>query len=366
MRKRLLGYIRCPITGTAFELYPLDLIARDGEEDVRHGVLKSQEGGHLFPILQGVPILLPDSFPPAFLDRYAEPLAKTVGPVPRSATRQANLQWSFSGEWETFFDKDLDTTWGWTARQRLEMLFQEAQVDPNQLKGALVCDAGCGNGLLSEAISSLGATVIGIDYSTSVFQAEAHRRSPHVHFVRGDLQSPPLAPAAFDLIISNGVLHHTRSTRATFERVAELVRPGGRFYLWLYRRSRNLKLRFLELRDRLLRPVCSRLPRLLREGVVRLDAAFLWLLTNIIERKERVSYKDLLISSYDTLTPRYAWRHHTPFEVACWFFEKGFAAPSLTHWDNPFGFGMVAQKRPLADTPGVNFGLKPPVRRRYA
>jgi SAM-dependent methyltransferase/uncharacterized protein YbaR (Trm112 family) len=364
MRHQLLEYLRCPVSGEPFDLLPFETASAAGEEDVRFGILMSQESGHLYPILGGVPSLLPESFPREFLSRFAKEIADHLGPVPATLSRQANIKWSFSAEWEKFFDKDQETTWGWTTQERLEMLIQETQLSPDAFRGALVCDAGCGNGKLTEAITALGATVIGIDYSTSVFHAEQRRCSKNVHFVRGDLLAAPLAPGIFDVIISNGVLHHTRSTRDAFDKVANLVRPEGHFYLWLYRRSRDLKARLVRLRDNFVRPVCARLPRPLRDAAVHVDAGCMWVLTRLFGKRRRHTYKEILITSYDGLTPRYAWMHHTPTEVACWFFEKGFSAPALTHWDNPAGFGMVARKKPLADTPGLNYG-RPNAFRRY-
>src|SRR5476649_408477 len=96
-------------------------------------------------------------------------------------------------------------------------------------RGALVCDGGCGNGLLIQAVADLGATAIGIDKSTSVYAVEAARRSDRVHYVRGDLTAPPFSPRLFDLIFSSGVLHYSPSTKQAFSRVAELVKPDGRF-----------------------------------------------------------------------------------------------------------------------------------------
>jgi 2-polyprenyl-3-methyl-5-hydroxy-6-metoxy-1,4-benzoquinol methylase len=80
----------------------------------------------------------------------------------------------------------------------------------------LLLDAGCGNGQLSEELSKLAAIVSAMDYSTNVFVAEKFRRSPHIHFVQGDLQAPPFEADTFDSIISDGVFHHTPDTHKTF------------------------------------------------------------------------------------------------------------------------------------------------------
>ena len=42
--------------------------------------------------------------------------------------------------------------------------------------------------------------------------------------------------------------------------------------------------------------------------------------------------------------------------TAAWFHDAGYSAPVLTHWDNPYGFGLVATKERQAVTPGINYG----------
>ena len=66
-----------------------------------------------------------------------------------------------------------------------------------------------------------------------------------MHFLRGDLLSPPLKLDSFDAAISIGVLHHTPCTRRTFDQVARLVKPGGRFYVWLYRKPDGIVRRYI-------------------------------------------------------------------------------------------------------------------------
>lgn len=69
---------------------------------------------------------------------------------------------------------------------------------------------------------------------------------------------------------------------------------------------------------------------------------------------KRVDKNKLLITIYDSVTPR--WRHyHTPDEISRWFFEAGFGPLSLTHWDTNLGFGALGIKIPLKKTPGVHF-----------
>jgi SAM-dependent methyltransferase len=267
----------------------------------------------------------------------------------------ATNHWSFSSEWESHFNYKLRKTWGWTLEGRAEQFCLEMEVHPNELNGQLILDAGCGNGQLSEEISQAGATVVAMDFSTSVFYAERNRRSSKVHFVQGDLQKPPFSFDAFDLIYSSGVLHHTPDTYDTFVEVAQLVRPGGRFYVWLYRRpegfvGRCLVLPFVDL----LRTCISRVPRRPQRWLVCAYAFALMRWHKILGKRQDLLWEERVIVAYDTLTP--LWRYcHTPWEVSQWFFSNGFSSPTLTHWDNPNGFGVVATRQPQHNTPGSNY-----------
>ena len=58
------------------------------------------------------------------------------------------------------------------------------------------------------------------------------------------------------------------------------------------------------------------------------------------------------------MTPQWR-RYHTAYELSDWFHKNGFASPVLSHWDNPYGFGLVAIKDSQDATPGIHFGSAP-------
>ncbi len=99
-------------------------------------------------------------------------------------------------------------------------------------------DAGCGGGRYSRVAGEAGGIVVGADHTQAVDRAaELCRHLPNVSFVQADLKQLPLEPASFDLVFSIGVMHHDADTRAVFDAVAKLVKPGGRYAVWLYRRN---------------------------------------------------------------------------------------------------------------------------------
>jgi SAM-dependent methyltransferase/uncharacterized protein YbaR (Trm112 family) len=328
---------------------------RDGEKEIIEGILLSDDGTCAYPILDGIPVMLESSFTRPFLQKHAVEIANDAVLSQINLPEKQKSPWSFSDEWNQHFSANLDKTWGWSVEERLQQFFLETGVDADWCKGKLILDAGCGNGQLSEGISELGANVVGLDYSESVFGAELRRHSSTVHFVQGDLQTPPFQAGTFDLIISNGVFHHTPNTYRTFVEVARLVKQEGRLYLWLYRRSTEPKLRFFARPAiALIRAIASRASPAVQKLIVKSYASVLFAKHKVRGSREDRSRPERLVSAYDSLTPK--WKHyHSPLEVTCWFFLNGYSAPAITHWDNPYGFGMVAEKKAQADTPGVNF-----------
>lgn len=367
MRETLLKILRAPESMECLTLYTFEReeSLQDQEENILEGVLLSNVSRKAYPIVNGVPVLLDSSFTHDFLQKHAEKISRDAILSTLDLSVQDKSPWSFSAEWDQHFSQDLVRTWRWTAGERMLQFLLEANVDPNDCRGKLVLDAGCGNGQLSECLTGLGATVVALDYSHSVFHAEKRRKSSNVHFVRADLQVPPFNIETFDLIISNGVLHHTPDTYKTFVAVAKLVNTGGRFYLWLYRKPEKFFRRYLllPLFD-LIRTVVSRLSSSLQKPVVSGYAFAFYLLHKILGKHKDYAWHERIVDAYDSLTP--IWRHyHTPLEVSCWFFQNGYSPPTITHWDNPSGFGMVAAKKPQKDVPGVNFGSTRVVRRYW-
>jgi SAM-dependent methyltransferase len=54
------------------------------------------------------------------------------------------------------------------------------------------------------------------------------------HFIQMNLFRPCFKAKSFDLVISNGVLHHTSDPFLAFQTISSLVRPGGYLLVGLY------------------------------------------------------------------------------------------------------------------------------------
>jgi SAM-dependent methyltransferase len=103
---------------------------------------------------------------------------------------------------------------------------------------ASILEVGCGTGQMSLFLATLDRLVVGADITRASLElgSRAARRYEvkNVLFVETDLRSPGLKEGAFDVVYSSGVLHHTPDPKASFARIARLVRPGGVIVLGLY------------------------------------------------------------------------------------------------------------------------------------
>ena len=101
--------------------------------------------------------------------------------------------------------------------------------------GEDVLDIGCGAGmdtLIAAQMVGPSGTVTGIDV-TPAMAAKARRSVAEmglttVTIVEGSAEELPFPDAAFDVVISNGVIDLIPDKDAVFSEIARVLRPGGR------------------------------------------------------------------------------------------------------------------------------------------
>ena len=106
---------------------------------------------------------------------------------------------------------------------------------------SVVLDAGCGGGWSSSlwlGPSWSGRLWVGLDVSRAVDVARSRLgRFTNTAFVQGDVMHAPFKPETFDVVLAEGVLHHTPSTERAFASLVPLLRPGGEIMTYVYRRK---------------------------------------------------------------------------------------------------------------------------------
>jgi carbamoyltransferase len=117
-----------------------------------------------------------------------------------------------------------------------------------------VLEVGCGTGQLTNFLGISCRRVVGTDMCrNSLRLGEAFSREHglnRVQFVQMNLFRPVFAPGQFDVVLCNGVLHHTADPYGGFRSILSLVKPGGYIIIGLYNKYGRL---FTDLRRQLFR-----------------------------------------------------------------------------------------------------------------
>lgn len=357
MKRGLLEVLACPLCQG-----PLELRSFEGEEEVKAGLLRSS-CGQWFPIIEHVPRLLLGPLRgdyAGFLARFA-PGLRDPEAAPGASSQ---VQESYSFKWTRMpafgFDRpELGRFYDDWFRRKLG--FSDDEAWQAYLRGKrLVLDAGTGLGAKVETVARINpqARVIGVDLSESVRPAFANtRHRPNADIVQADLHRLPFREGIFDLIISDGVLHHTPDTAKAFQALIPYLGGGGDIAIHVYKKLGPVR----ELCDDLLRAHATKLPgeacwefavpftrfgKALAELKVEIevpeDLPVLGIKAGRYDLQRFIYYQffkafwnpdftfeENTLVNFDWYHPRYAHRH-TEQEVLSWFQEAGLVEVRLS------------------------------------
>jgi SAM-dependent methyltransferase len=155
-------------------------------------------------------------------------------PLVRGVLRFVNAEsyaGSFGYQWHQFDRTQLDHA----GRFKSEPDFiDKTGLGPEDFRGKLVLDVGCGMGRFAEIVTRWGARVVGIDLSVACEVAARNLADREFVALQADVFSLPFAPESFDCIYSMGVLHHTPDCEKAFKNLPQYLKPGGTIAVWLY------------------------------------------------------------------------------------------------------------------------------------
>jgi arsenite methyltransferase len=110
----------------------------------------------------------------------------------------------------------------------------------------ILLDAGCGSGL--SALELFGSRLnsiryIGADISEAADVAAQRfsERDIQGQFIQSDLTKLPFEEGSVDAIFSEGVLHHTDSTRNALASVVKLLKSDGRIMFYVYNKKSPIR-----------------------------------------------------------------------------------------------------------------------------
>lgn len=117
---------------------------------------------------------------------------------------------------------------------------------PSPLAGLSLVDIGCGGGLLSEPLSRMGATVLGVDAAErNVKTAAAHaaETGASAHYRTTTSEALVAEGAQFDVVLAMEVIEHVADVDLFVKSCAALVKPGGiLFFATLNRTAKSFAL----------------------------------------------------------------------------------------------------------------------------
>lgn len=207
---RDIDILACPACGASLRF--------EGEK------LLCADGAHGFPVDDGIPILF---WPNEWEDDK------------RDVTEQVKAFYEET-PFPNYDDFDSVESLAHKARQGIFARLLDEQVPPR----SRIIEIGSGTSQLSNFLSIANRDVFATDLCLNSLRLGQRFAREHglgrIRFFNMNLFRPAFKPESFDLVISNGVLHHTSDPFLAFKSICRLVRPGGYILVGLYHRYGRL------------------------------------------------------------------------------------------------------------------------------
>jgi len=239
---------------------------------------------------------------------------------------------SFGYQWQRYAKTQLDHA----DRYRSEPDFlKKTGLRPEELRGKLVLDVGCGMGRFAEVATRWGARVVGIDLSAAAEVAARNLADREFVALQADVFALPFALESFDYIYSVGVLHHTPDCEQAFKSLPQYLKPGGSIAIWLYS-GYNKWYRFSDIyrkfTHRMSAPTLHRLLRVAVPFFYQLDRGFRMipllgrplagLVHHVFPVNRNPDPEIRILDTFDWYSPKYQSKH-TYEQVFRWFESCG-------------------------------------------
>ncbi len=360
MKLRLLDFLCCPMCRAT--LAPSAWREEDGE--IVEGILACHGCARTFPIINGIPRMLPDplahlaiQYHPEFFRAYETQMRAYRD---RCERKRADRWWaaeertvkSYSYQWRKF--KQMFAHW--------EQVFLDSvkPMTPAFFNGRVGLDGGCGFGRSLYYAATYGAEMIGLDLSEAIEAARQNTAQfERVHLVQGDIFHPPVHERSLDFVYSIGVLHHLPDPKNGFRSLTRLLKPGAPMFIWVYLRGRGRQIAAFTV----MRAISTRLPVRSLNAVALGIAAAHWLLWIAPYRTLKRLRAGAALADRLPFThyARYPFRvlhtdwmdglsvplqnYHKPEEVAEWYRQAGLVRVQIDDDWNGRALGYAVEAR---------------------
>lgn len=106
-----------------------------------------------------------------------------------------------------------------------------------QHRGKRLLEIGAGLGTDHAQFAKNGAITTDLDLSSGHLEHARRNfalRGLQGTFIHGDAENLPFADGSFDVVYSNGVIHHTPNTQRVVDEIFRVLKPGGRVIIMVY------------------------------------------------------------------------------------------------------------------------------------
>lgn len=373
MKAAVLNFLVCPACHSSLEV---EVLESDAGE-VMDGRLRCA-CGIVYPIIRGVPRMLPVSLLaaletdyPEFFQRFGRAWGQTPRPTSADTALKRRTQEAFGYEWTWSADYHADNFADW-----LPAGFDARET----FRGKIGLEVGCGAGRHAAGTASVAREHVAVDLSRAVDAAFARVRAlPNCHVVQADAMQLPFTEGTFDYVYCLGVLQHLPEPEAGFYALARQPRSGGALFVNVYQASRPVILSLLEG----VRKVTTRL----RPGAVR----HLSVAAGLVEyglfvgpwRRVRLTRAGRLLrplvpdridegakDDFDTCVTDWFDRlacpvkkHYRREDLMRWYANAGYADIAVTPYWKAFwnGYGRrPAARHEMTITPSLAYSATPP------
>jgi SAM-dependent methyltransferase len=212
--------------------------------------------------------------------------------------------------------------------------------------GGIGLDVGCGTGRWSLLVAPRVRHLHLLDPSAEALRVAKQNLSgtDNLSYHLGSVATIPLPPKSLDFAFSLGVLHHVPDTAAAIAAIADKLKPGAPFLLYLYYALENRPVwyRLLWRVTDLARLGVSRLPHPLRLVISQIVAALIyWPLSRVARFAARRGHSaSALPLSYYADKSFYVMRTDA-YDRFCTRLEKRFRRGDIEHMLTRAGFKSV-------------------------